>query len=78
MPRGNIRLKSGVSVHYDDVRQEGDIVVFKHSYSLDVQAVSASDVESITEREWHQTPLGSCKSLSDGEVRRAVERNKNR
>lgn len=78
MPKGNIRLKSGASVHYDDVRREGDLVIFKRSYSHDVQVVPAKEVDEIEEGEWHQTPFGSCKSLSDSEVHSAISRYRGR
>jgi hypothetical protein len=75
MPKGEIRMKNGASVHYDDVRYEGDKVVFKRSYSHDVQAVNRSEVEKVEPGEWHRTPFGSCKSLDDAEVRNATKRN---
>jgi hypothetical protein len=76
MPKGEIRLKNGVSVHYDSTQEEGDMVVFKRSYSHDVQSVKKSEVDKITENEWHRTPFGSCKGLSDSEVRDAIRRHK--
>lgn len=74
MPKGDIRLRNGVSVHYDDVRRDGDLVIFKRAYSHDVETVHACEVEEITDHEWHQTPFGSCKQLSESEVRDAVRR----
>lgn len=74
MPKGDIRFKNGTSVHFDDVSREGKLVVFKRSYSHDVQAVPASEVKSIAVNEWHQSPFGSCKSLGEKEVDRAIDR----
>ena len=71
MPKGDIRLKNGISVHYDDVRKVGDHYVIKRAYSHDVQSVHKSEVDSVLENEWHQTPFGYCKKLSESEIRNA-------
>jgi hypothetical protein len=40
--------------------------------------VPAKEVDEIEEGEWHQTPFGSCKSLSDSEVHSAISRYRGR
>lgn len=76
MPKGDIILKSGASVHYDDVKRAGDLVVIKRSYTHDVEVIRASEVDDVVEGEWHQTPIGYCKSLSKSEVSDAIDRSK--
>lgn len=77
MPKGDIEFKNSGSMHYDDVHkvndpQLGEVYVVKRAYSHDVRVVSAKDVEQVTDKEWHQTPFGSCKKLSDSEVNDAL------
>ena len=74
MPRGDIRLRNGTSIEYDDVRRSGDDVVFKTAHSHNVQRVHVSDVAAIEENERHRTIFGRCESLSDSEVRSATRR----
>jgi hypothetical protein len=74
MPAGKIELKNGASVNYDDVEVRGGVTVYKASYTHDVRAIPSSDIKSIDKGEWHQTPFGSCKSLSNSEVDSAVDR----
>lgn len=74
MPKGKIELKKGAGIHYDDIERHGDVYVYKQSYSHEVRAIPASDVENVAEGEWHQTPFGSCKSLSRSEVDGALKR----
>lgn len=72
MPKGKIELRNGAGIHYDDIQKRGNVYVYKQSYSHEVRAIPASDVKSVAEGEWHQTPFGSCKSLSSGEVEKAL------
>ena len=74
MPKGRIELSNGGAIKYDDIEQHGSVYVYKEAYSHGVRTIPVSDVDEVVEDEWHQTPFGSCKSLSSGEVEDALRR----
>jgi len=78
MPKGEIQMCNGKTVQYDDVRRDGNLVVFKRAYSHEVETAHACEVHRVTDRETHLTPFGSCKQLSNSEVRNAIRRHTGR
>ena len=74
MPKGKVSVGNR-TYEYDSVEVRGDVTIIKTAHDHDV--ISFGTGQGVfSPGEYHRTPFGSCKPLSDWEIQQELDKYK--